>query len=46
MILSTQNALKEAAKAGADTAIVRKSGHSGVLVDAFKCNPPPVAKKP
>lgn len=32
-----QDALREAAEAGADTAIVRKSAHSGVLVDAYKC---------
>jgi hypothetical protein len=32
-----QAALKEAAQAGADTVIVRKSAHSGVLVDAYKC---------
>jgi len=39
-----QDALQEAAKAGADTVIVRKSAHSGVLVDAFKCKT--VASKP
>ena len=33
-----QEALEEAAKAKADTAIVRKSAHSGVTVDAYTCN--------
>jgi hypothetical protein len=33
-----QEALQEAAKAKADTAIVRKSAHSGVTVDAYTCN--------
>ena len=33
-----QEALQEAAKAGADTAIVRKSAHSGVTVDVYACN--------
>lgn len=41
-----QDALQEAAKAGADTVIVRSSGHGGVLVDAFKCNTSPLANKP
>ncbi len=34
-----QGALKEAADAGADTVIVRKSMHSGVTLDAYKCKP-------
>jgi hypothetical protein len=33
-----QEALQEAAKANADTAIVRKSAHSGVTVDVYACN--------
>ena len=33
-----QEALQEAAKAKADTAIVRKSAHSGVTIDAYTCN--------
>ena len=41
-----ESALQEAANAGADTAIVRKSGHGGVLLDAFKCKKPPVPNKP
>jgi hypothetical protein len=39
-----QGALQEAAKAGADTVIVRKSAHSGVLLDAYRCKP--AADKP
>ena len=30
-------ALKEAADAGADTVIMRKSTHGGVVLDAYKC---------
>ena len=41
-----QDALHEAAKAGADTVIVRQSAHSGVLLDAYKCNASPAANKP
>jgi hypothetical protein len=33
-----QEALQEAAKAKADTAIVRKSAHSGVTVDVYTCS--------
>jgi hypothetical protein len=40
-----QSALREAAQAGADTVIVRKSAHSGVLVDAYKCKAAPAADK-
>jgi len=41
-----QAAFQEAADAGADTVIVRQSAHSGVLLDAYKCNAIPAATKP